>query len=180
MRKALLFFGILDDLDIEWLISVGRPVLVDAGTVLIREGQPVGDLYLVLGGELSVTIAAAGNREIARAMAGELLGEISFVDSRPPSASVTAVKQSSLFAIPRGALARKLEEDVEFAAHFYRATSVFLADRLRATDVRMGFGSGAPTEAQIDERDELDGRMLEGLSLAGARFDTMLRRAAGM
>jgi CRP-like cAMP-binding protein len=178
MRKALLFFAILDDLDLEWLISAGRQVTIDRGAVLIREGQPVGDLYLVLNGELSVTIAAMENREIARALAGELLGEISSVDSRPPVASVTAAERSSLFAIPRDVLARKLDEDVVFAAHFYRATSVFLADRLRATDSRLGYLNGIPTARQIEERDDLEGGALEGLSLASARFDTMLRRLA--
>lgn len=180
MRKVLFFLGILDDSDIEWLISEGSRLEVPAGTSLINEGQPLDAMFLVITGCFSVTVAALGNQVIARLMSGELLGEMSFVDSRPPSASVKALELSVVLAIPRRKLADKLARDLPFSARFYRALAVFLADRLRATSKHLGYGPAQPTEDEIEQRDELDTELLESISLAGKRFDQLQRRFAGL
>src|SRR5476649_2161043 len=118
MRKALLFLGILNDTDVDWMIASGTRQVVPAGSVLIREGQPVQSVFLVLDGTFVVSTAALGAKQIARLMCGEIVGEMSFVDSRPPSASVTASEPSAVLAISRHVLVEKLEKDVEFAARF--------------------------------------------------------------
>ena len=53
-----------------------------------HEGQRVGTVILLLQGECVVADRALG--EIARLGVGEILGKMSFVDSAPPSATVTA------------------------------------------------------------------------------------------
>jgi len=70
----------------------------------------------------------------------------------------------------------KLAEDTAFAARFYRALCVFLADRMRHTTLRMGYGSGALDKHAADELNE---DLLDTVHLAGARFDRMLKRLAG-
>jgi len=157
------------------LIAHGRRLSVPAGTLLIEEGEPIEVLYVVLDGLLAVTLRAAHDEEIARLQSGEILGELSFLDSRPPSASVRALEPSSVLSIPRAKLAAKLEQDKPFAARFYRALGVFLASRLRRAQQRFGYGkeaAGPPAEAA----DELDPALLDHLALAGARFDWMLKR----
>jgi CRP/FNR family transcriptional regulator, cyclic AMP receptor protein len=62
------------------------------------------------------------------------MGEMSFVDQAPPSATVQAMEPSFVLDIPRRRLNAKLAEDAGFAARFYRALSMFLAARLRATN----------------------------------------------
>jgi hypothetical protein len=43
---------------------------------------------------------------------------MSFIDARPPSATVQALDNTIVLAVPRRELAAKLEQDAEFAARF--------------------------------------------------------------
>jgi CRP/FNR family cyclic AMP-dependent transcriptional regulator len=173
MRKVFIFFGILNDEDIEWLASNGILRLTAAGDTLIQEGRSVDAIFLVIDGAFQVTV---GSRDVAKLQAGEIVGEMSFVDARPPSASVKALEKSSVLSVPRVKLAEKLERDIAFSARFYRALAVFLAERLRASVSQLGYGTEKPSAEQIEERDELDVNILENLSLASNRFDQLQRR----
>jgi CRP/FNR family cyclic AMP-dependent transcriptional regulator len=177
MRKVLVFFGILDDGDVEWLVSTGIRKEVAAGDVLIREGTNVDAMFLVIDGVFDVTV---GEKEVARLNPGEIVGEMSFVDARPPSASVKALERSLVLSIARSKLTQKLHDDTPFAARFYRALAVFLADRLRRSVSQLGYGQLGPTTQQISDRDELDPDVLENLALASGRFDQMQRRLKGI
>ncbi|MFI4981925.1 MAG: cyclic nucleotide-binding protein, partial [Nevskiales bacterium] len=75
-------------------------------------------------------------------------------------------------------LKRKLAGDSEFAARFYRALAVFLADRLRATTRQLGYGKGADLEQEGRLEDELDSAILDTVSDAGERFRRLLRALA--
>jgi CRP/FNR family transcriptional regulator, cyclic AMP receptor protein len=170
MRKALYFLGILNDSDIDWLIAAGKRREIGAGINLIDEGLPLDSVFLVIDGAFSVRAAALGTREVARLRSGEVMGEMSFVDSAPSSATVCAVERSFVLAIPRRRLNAKLAEDDGFAARFYRALSMFLADRLRNTVA--SFGNSPASEAEK----EMDSEALDNVAVAGARFDWIQRR----
>ena len=62
---------------------------------------------------------------------------------------------------------------------FYRALSFFLADRLRGTVRRLGYGQAGGLDTDDVLEDELDDRLLDSVSLAGDRFDRMLKILAG-
>jgi len=70
-------------------------------------------------------------------------------------------------------------EDASFAARFYRAVAVFLADRLRNTVARLGYGAGQDLDENAEYAGELDFGVLDNVHLAGARFDRMLKRLVG-
>jgi CRP/FNR family cyclic AMP-dependent transcriptional regulator len=171
MRNGLYILGQLSDEDIEWLIKNGRRRDLAPDTVLIEEGVPGDALYIVLDGSLSVSLAALGGKEIGQRMAGEILGEMSFVDALPPSATVSSAGRAVVYAIERSRLRARLEQDTGFAARFYRALAMFLSDRLRhAQDLLNPGGSGSV------ERDELDFNVLDNVHLAGARFSRILQQ----
>ncbi|HKD10209.1 MAG TPA: cyclic nucleotide-binding domain-containing protein [Bryobacteraceae bacterium] len=171
MRKALYVMGILDDQDVEWIASHGRRLNVRQDEVLIREGQPVDALFIVLEGSLRVR---SGTKHVATLLSGEIVGEISFVDSRPPAASVTADQSTRVLAIPRDLLSAKMSTDPWFASRFFRALATFLADRLRTTTARLGYGDAPPNDAQ--DGDELAPDFMDSVSLASVRFDRLLKR----
>jgi CRP-like cAMP-binding protein len=176
MRKALYILGILDDTDIEWLVHHGTKRRVPSGTVLIEQGKPDEWLYFIMDGAFVVYTREVPH--ISRLRAGEVIGEISFVDSRPPTASVRAEVESEVGAIPRRALADKLEEDTAFAARFYRSIAVFLADRLRTTVGSLGVQKMQLNE-DIEDEEELAPHLLGNVSMAGVRFAEMQRRPWG-
>lgn len=133
MTNALLILGELNDRDIDWIVTQGKREVLQAGTVLIQEDQPLDALYIVLSGTLNVCVAALENQVVGKIGGGEILGEMSFVDGRLPSATVQAVEECCVLSISRSLLSQKLEEDVLFSLRFYRAITKFLSSRLRAT-----------------------------------------------
>jgi CRP/FNR family transcriptional regulator, cyclic AMP receptor protein len=173
MRKVLYVLGILDDSDLEWLASNGRRLSLADGHVLIREGEPVDALFIVLDGGLDVT---SGGKLVATLLSGEMVGEISFVDARPPSATVSASRSCTVLAIPRAILHARLNSDPWFASRFFRALATFLADRLRMTTARLGYGSAAQDAKPSNDADEIDLDMMDSASLAAVRFDRLLKR----
>jgi CRP/FNR family cyclic AMP-dependent transcriptional regulator len=178
MRKALIILGQLHDDDIEWLIANGARRRVSAGDTLIRQGTPIDSLYVVLDGKLSVRDERhPGGRELSRLAAGDIVGEMSFVDARPPSASVTALSDSQVLTLDRGGVRAHLDADPAFAARFYRAIATFLSDRLRATVDTLSYGAPVAGVSDEEQADELDLTVLESMHLAGARFDQIVKRA---
>jgi len=175
MRKALYILSKLEDTDIEWMAQKGVVDKIPAQSVLIEQGTPIGYLYIMLEGELSVRVGGTSGQEIAKLLSGEVVGEISFVDTRPPSASVVAIQDSFVLALDRGILSRKLEIDGLFAARFYRAIASFLADRLYVTVGRFGYGS----HRQDADVDFIDDAAMEDISMASVRFDQLLKRLRG-
>jgi CRP/FNR family transcriptional regulator, cyclic AMP receptor protein len=173
MRKSLMLMGILNDADLEWLIRTGESRRVAAGTVLIREAEPVEYIYILLEGRLAVSVASMPGKAVAVLDSGEIVGEISFVDSRPPLASVHAVNDVHVLAVSRQKLGLQLERDAGFAARFYKGVAFFLADRLRTTTARFGYGA---TQQDAHQADEMNDDMMDNVASAAARFDMMLRR----
>ncbi|HEY9624899.1 MAG TPA: cyclic nucleotide-binding domain-containing protein [Crinalium sp.] len=176
MKKALYLLAEISDRDFEWLLSVGRSKAVPAGTVLIHEDEPINALYIVLSGTLAVSVEALSGAELARLGTGEIVGEMSFVDARRPSATVKAVEDSVVWSIPRSQLAAKLSQDISFSSHFFQSLAVLLSDRLRSTINRLG----SPEEPQFSQdditQDAMNPHLSGNLSLAEARLDWMLKR----
>jgi CRP/FNR family transcriptional regulator, cyclic AMP receptor protein len=176
MRKVLFLFGQLNDDDVEWMINTGRRQPVARGEVLIRQGVSVDALFILLEGRLSVLLGRQ-EREIARLNAGEIVGEMSFVDARPPSATVRGLEDAIVFSISKGVLQGKLDRDTGFAARFYRALAIYLSTTVRERHQGL---NGEVSEAQDDadggDADELDPNVLDGVYLAGERFDRMVKR----
>src|SRR3954464_7355954 len=103
MRKVLFLFGQLNDDDVEWMLTAGVKRFVPAGGVLIEQGVPVEPAFILREGRLAVSLRPrrGPERELARLNAGEIVGEMSFVDARPPSATVRAAEHSTVFALSR-------------------------------------------------------------------------------
>jgi len=161
--------GELTEDDIDWLLACGERRPVPTGAILIQEGVPAGCLFIVLGGAFDVSAAGLGAKAFDTCSAGDVVGEMSLVDARPPAATVTAVMDSVVFAIPMEALAAKVELDRGFSARFHRALAVFLSHRLRRHE------SVARAAGDI----ELAGALSGNVHLARARFDRLVSRLEG-
>jgi CRP/FNR family cyclic AMP-dependent transcriptional regulator len=175
MRKVLFIFGVLNDSDIDWMARAGSRRGIRRQHVLIDEGVPIGSIVLLLQGRMGVSVSGIG--EIAQIGAGDFIGEMSLVDTAPPSATVAAKVDSVGLFLDKQILMRKLEGDHAFASRFYRALAILLSDRLRATERRMAYGeqeNGLGDET-TRSKDELDLGVLDQVSVAGERFDRLLK-----
>jgi len=170
MRKVLYILGQLNDEDVEWMAAVGRRQISSEAGVLIAEGQPSAFLFFVLDGRARVRVG--GGVVVAELGAGEVVGEMSFVDSAPPSATVEAEAGCVVLRLEKRRIEDRLKQQPAFAARFYRALAIFLADRLRSTTARMTADKGLRVNAVME--DELDEGILDNVSLAGVRFERLL------
>lgn len=173
MKKALYMLARFSDRDFDWLITAGKRQDVPAGTILIYEGQATDALYIILQGSLSVMVEALDGKIVAELSYGEVVGEMSFIDARLPSATVKANEDSLVWSIPRSKLAGKLLQDVSFAANFYHAVAVSLSDRLRSTVTRLSYSKDHPSsEGEAD----INPAIIDSLELAQARLNWLLNR----
>jgi CRP-like cAMP-binding protein len=171
MRKALVILGQLSDADMDWIAQAGSCRVVPPGTPIIVEQQPVDTLFIILDGLATVT---ARGKEVARLAAGEILGEMSLLETRLPTASVTSDTATTVLAVSHAALRRKLTDDMGFGCRFYHALAVLLAQRLRQTTISsIGYGVAGPSPPEAD--DEIDVGILDHVHLAGAKFDKLLK-----
>lgn len=131
MFEALALLNEMDDADVQWILDVGSEQQAIAGGVVIEEGEKPDALYFVLDGLVDVRVASAGDRPVGTLGPGELIGEISFLENRPATATVKAVDDSMLLAVPLQELAAKTQADPRFAARLYKSFARISARRLR-------------------------------------------------
>ena len=176
MRRALYVLGQLSDENIEWLIVHGKRQHVLAGHMLIAEGAVNEFVYIVLDGTLGIYIDADGcEMKVAERGVGDILGEMSFIETLPASATVKAVADSILFTMEKSVLADHLEIDRDFAARFYRGIAISLSYRLRES-MDQDASRREETDGKIDEGKKRDPNVLDNVYLAGLRFDRIVRR----
>lgn len=91
-------FGPFSQSDRRELVRRFRAREVGAGDSPIREGQPSDGLYVVLSGEVEVK---KGGQRLAILRQGEIFGEMSLLQKTPATATVAALKRTSLLRLPR-------------------------------------------------------------------------------
>jgi len=165
MKSALYILAELDDDDVSWMSENGSRTTLRPEDVLITQGGEIESLFVVLDGSFLVSVDGT---EVAQVGAGQFLGDVSFVDHFPPSATVTAAQDSHVLVIARDVMQHKLDSDPNFAARFYLALATFLAERLRSTMEKLGSGPSGGDELDLDR--------LDRISRAGERFERILRQ----
>ena len=71
---------------------------VDAGTVIVREGDPSDRFYVIARGRVEVT---QGGRQLRFEGRGDFFGEIGLLREVPRTATVTAVEDSEMLTLTR-------------------------------------------------------------------------------
>ena len=98
------------------LAELDRKV-VQAGALVIREGDPAGPMYIVEEGRLRVFVEDDGRRNyIAYYRKGDFFGELSIFKGEPRAASVEAVSECTLSALRQDTFNRLLHTYPEFRA----------------------------------------------------------------
>ena len=100
LRRLAIFRG-ASRATLEHVAEVMREEPVDADTVVIREGDPAGDLFVVLAGALRVSAATPeGERAVAELGPGDYFGEIGLLRQVPRVATVRTLSPCRLYRIP--------------------------------------------------------------------------------
>jgi DMSO/TMAO reductase YedYZ molybdopterin-dependent catalytic subunit len=132
MTEVTYVFGALEERDVQALMRIGTQQQLQVSDQLITEGTYHDAIYLVLDGELSVSVKGHST-DVAYVGKGEIVGEMSLLESQPASATLCAINPVTVQRIPRDALEENLAADPGLSARFYRALGMLLSHRLRAT-----------------------------------------------
>ncbi len=110
------------------------PVDIEAGKILIREGEDSHSMYLVQEGQLVVT-RKDGDKDVilGHIHSGELVGEMSFLDQQPRSATVKATTDCKLVQIPLRTIEEVLKTQPEWVEVFIKT----LVGRIRKADAKI-------------------------------------------
>ncbi len=102
--------------------------------VLLREGEHSHSMFWVQNGQLMVS-KKRGNEEVllGHVYSGELVGEISFLDNEPRSATVKAVSECDLIEIPQETLDKVFSSQPKWMEILVKT----LAERLRKANARI-------------------------------------------
>ncbi len=173
MQKALFILGQLNDDDVEWLIEQGARHRYEEGARLIDQGKPNEFVFVLLTGHVSISVAGVG--EVAVEGSGEVLGEMSLIDSRPPAATVTALEECYVLRLSHELLHRQVQEDLGFGMRFYRALATILSERLHSSQAQLDYDGETPLDPNQEQKGELDMNVLDNVHVAGARFDRLLK-----
>src|SRR5262245_41369460 len=102
----------------------------EAGEVVFREGDPGEAMYVVVEGELEVTIRG---KLVETLGPGGVIGEMSLIDKEPRLATVTALTDCRLAAIPEKRFLFMVQQTPHFSLQILRV----VAERLRRMDEKL-------------------------------------------
>lgn len=117
--------------DIEWLFSVAKERPLPPATVLIPEGGELDSLFIVLQGYLGVFVGSAGKGQVGAMGPGEMAGEMSFLEQKKAIASVIAVEDAVVLALPFGEIEKRISSTPDFGVRFFRSLAKLISRRLR-------------------------------------------------
>ena len=127
---------LLDDLDAMEtgrLLAGARQLGVAAGEVVLREGEPGDDMYLILEGAVEVSRALPRGRRVLTTLgAGQIFGEGAFLLGTPRSADVTALAECHLLSLNGVEFDALAAVDPQIAVKLLRNLSRMLCLRLYA------------------------------------------------
>lgn len=112
--------------EMQAIIPLLKPLKVDPGTVLCREGTPGDALFMIVDGEADIL---KGTQRLAVLGPGEMFGEMALLTGEERSATVMARTPMELYELDRGDFDAMLTR----SPHLASGLSRILARRLRET-----------------------------------------------
>ena len=102
------------------LVKIAERIELDAGDEFIHEGDFDESIFLIESGQVEVE---RGQVRVGTIEAGDVVGEMAFIDRRPRSATVRTLTSSVLRRVEREDLLRELGQDPELLLEFVQAIS---------------------------------------------------------
>lgn len=171
--QALL--SLLDETGLRETLKVLDLVWVDAQTVVVEQGQPGQEAYIVARGELDVLRTAENGTTVTLAHLGQgaLFGEMALLSRAPRAASVVAARPTLLLVARSEALSGVVEASPNVGAVLADFCRRRMVDNLVRTSKILGAVASA-------ERGELVQRFVARSYEAGERLITQGKEATGL
>jgi CRP/FNR family cyclic AMP-dependent transcriptional regulator len=134
--KSVPMFGSFPEDQLRALAAMVMRRSAPRGSAIMRAGDPVDSLYIVISGRLKVMMGEADGKEVILSILGpgEFFGEMGLIDDNPRSATVVAIEPCELLSVSKPAFKKCLVENVALAMAVMRV----LVRRLREADRKIG------------------------------------------
>lgn len=144
LLAAQRIFEGMPDATIQKLCESGRFLALNKGDVVIQEGGRVTSIYCLLKGEVDILMPDDLEEYddltlVNMLVDGECIGEYSFVDEQPASATVRANTDVELLELSHDVLRDALDADCELRAQLYKNLLESLVERLRNTNIYIDY-----------------------------------------
>lgn len=127
LLRLKLFQG-LDENQLVRLLSQAELIECPQGDFLIREGDQGQHLFVLISGKVQISKRSLGISKIIQDLGpGECFGEMSLIECRSRSASVTALSNCKLLRIG----GEEIATVPEISTKLYRNIAILLSQRLR-------------------------------------------------
>ncbi len=129
----------INEEETEQLMALAQLQKYKGGDIIIPEMTRSRDLYFLSKGAVSVSMLMPfeGRRQevIDTVHAGDIIGEVSFVDGSPRSATVKAEEESELYFYPFAELNAFLEEQPRVGYHLMKALAKTISAKMRQANL---------------------------------------------
>ncbi len=121
----------------DWALlrSISRRRTFKAREIIIAINSQPSALFMLAGGSASVEVLRG--EPIARLRAGDICGEMAFLEHSAASASVAAETETEIDVLELSDVERIFALYPHLQARFYRSLALLLSRRLRSTSARL-------------------------------------------
>ncbi|HMF24421.1 MAG TPA: cyclic nucleotide-gated ion channel [Pseudolabrys sp.] len=153
MISRVPLFAELDAAEISNVMELLRAQVVEAGEVIMREGDAARSMYFIAAGE--VVIEFKGKKEPVRLGVGQFFGEVALLRRTRRTATVTAVTRSNLLGLDAHDLHALMQRDRRIAARIKdvvenRVGKRVVAPKREAVPVKEPRGEAASVKEEAD------------------------------
>lgn len=131
LRANYSFFSEMREEEIASFLRTCKQAAYEKGQAIFRQGESAQDFYLVISGEVVITIQG---RELARLGPGRVFGEMSLLESLPRTATATAAEAVRAFTIPAAVMS---ENTPALAYKVLRGVAQQMSEKLRQTNANL-------------------------------------------
>lgn len=126
----------LSEPDRKIILDLCVPRKIRKRTEVVRQGEDGRDMFIVSSGHLRVSAISSDGKELSFGVLGEndYFGELSLLDGRRRSATVTAIEDTEVLVLGFSEYQRLLKEYPHTATQLLTRMVTTLASRLRLTD----------------------------------------------
>lgn len=138
LKKAELFSNLLDD-DLAYVAGRVELLRLGEGETLFAQGEKARRFFIIRSGEIGIfrrdEYASGGEREMARYVAGDVLGDFDFAVGSPLDATARAGSRAEVIAFPRAGLSMQdlAQERPDASSRVLLRSLSMISSRLRST-----------------------------------------------
>ena len=124
--------------EVKQLLVVMKRWDLPANSMIFTEGSPGGTCFIILSGQVDVSIASRGHQQLlATLQAGSFFGQMSVIDDVPRTATCSTRSDSTLLEIDRPTCRAILGDGSKIAVKFLAALNEELVEALHNSDTRL-------------------------------------------